>query len=249
MTVPAGRRFSPWILLPLMGWIAGVSHAQQEVPVAVPFSAAKPGTTFPTGWTPLKLGQKKLTDYRFVDEGGTIVLVAKADAAASGYLDAVSFDVRKAPVIRFRWKISNLIDGADNAVASKEDSPVRVILGFDGDTSKLTLRERTTSALARTATGRELPYAEIVYIWSNTAPVGTVINNPHTGRVRMIVAVSGASQVGKWVDVERNVVADFTRAFGEAPGTLLDVGILTDTDNTGGSVEARYGDIRFFTAP
>jgi len=37
-------------------------------------------------------------------------------------------------------------------------------------------------------------------------------------------------------------------AFGEAPGPLTDVGILTAIDITGASVEGRYGDIRF-TAP
>jgi hypothetical protein len=79
--------------------------------------------------------------------------------------------------------------------------------------------------------------------------VGAVIENPHTHRVEMVVAVSGAAEVGKWVTLTRNVVEDFHRAFGEEPGLLTDVGILTDTDNTGGSVEAWYGDIRFLAAP
>lgn len=223
----------------------GDASAQGAAAAVAPFSASKPGTAFPPGWQLLKLGQKKLTDFRFVEEDGTVVLVARADAAASGYLHPVKIDLKDAPVLRFRWKISKLIEGADNAVAAKEDSPVRIILNFDGDTGKLTLKEKTTSLLAKSATGRELPYAQLVYIWSNAAPVGSVIHNPHTGRVRMVVAASGPSQVGQWVDIARNVADDFRRAFGEAPGLLTDVGILTDTDNTGASVEGRYGDIRF----
>jgi len=35
------------------------------------------------------------------------------------------------------------------------------------------------------------------------------------------------------------------RAFGEEPGTLTAVGVLTDSDNTDGHAEAWYGDIRF----
>lgn len=227
---------------------SGNLFAQTAAAVVAPFSASKPGAAFPPGWQPLKLGPKKLTDYRFVEEDGTVILVARADGAASGYLHPVKVDVNNAPVIRFRWKISQLIDGADNAVASKEDSPVRIILNFDGDLSRLTFKEKTASVLAKTASGRELPYAQLMYVWSNAAPVGSVIHSTHTGRVRMIVAASGSAQVGQWVEISRNVADDFRRAFGEAPGLLTDVGILTDTDNTGASVEGRYGDIRF-TAP
>ena len=41
--------------------------------------------------------------------------------------------------------------------------------------------------------------------------------------------------------------ADFA-AFGRAPGRLIGVGILTDSDNTGAGVEAFYGDIRLLSA-
>ena len=65
----------------------------------------------------------------------------------------------------------------------------------------------------------------------------------------MVVAVSGAAEVGKWMTLSRNVVEDFKSAFGEEPGLMTDVGILTDTDNTGATVEAWYGDIRLLASP
>ena len=65
--------------------------------------------------------------------------------------------------------------------------------------------------------------------------MGTIIPNPHTKRVQMVVASSGPAGVGKWQTLSRNVLEDFRRAFGEEPGMLTDVGVLTDTDNTGGS--------------
>jgi hypothetical protein len=49
------------------------------------------------------------------------------------------------------------------------------------------------------------------------------------------------------VTLTRNVVEDFRKAFGEEPGLMTDVGIMTDTDNTGETVDAWYGDIRFGT--
>ena len=228
------------------------AHAQrmESSPLVTPFSAAKPGTTPPAGWAALSFGSlKKPTEFRFIEDQGTTVLHARAVAAASGLVQNVRFDIKSAPVVQFRWKISNLIVGADNAIAAREDSPVRITLGFDGDKAKLTLREKTASLIAKRATGRDLPYAQLVYVWANAAPVGTVIENPHTRRVEMVVAASGGADVGKWVTLTRNVVEDFRRAFGEEPGMLTDVGILTDTDNTGATVEAWYGDIRFLATP
>jgi len=41
------------------------------------------------------------------------------------------------------------------------------------------------------------------------------------------------------------VAADFRRVFGEEPGRLIAYGIMSDTDNTGESVEAWYADLEF----
>jgi Protein of unknown function (DUF3047) len=243
---------APFLIFALVLTASSAASAQrmEAASLVPPFSTAKPGAALPSGWEVLLLGSSKTpTDYKFVEDGGEVVLSAHAEAAASALNARVKFDVKAAPVIQFRWKVASLISGADNRVASKEDSPVRVVLGFDGDRSKLTLGEKTTSLLAKSATGRDLPYAQLIYVWANNYPVGTVIPNPHTKRVQMVVATSGAANVGKWVALSRNVVEDFKKAFGEEPGTLIDVGIMTDTDNTGATVDAWYGDIRFAPAP
>ena len=179
---------------------AGTAHAAQRLeaaPLVTPFSTAKPGTDLPPGWELLRLGPyKRPTQYAFVENDGTVVVHARAEGAASALLHPVKFDIRSAPIMQWRWKISGLIEGADNRVASKEDSPVRIVLGFDGDKSKLTLEERASAAIARRASGRDLPYAELIYIWSNRAPVGTVIENPHTHRIEMVVASTGGADAG-----------------------------------------------------
>ena len=240
------------LLILALALAASVADAQrmEAAPLVAPFSAAKPGTALPSGWEVLTLGSTKTpTEFKFVDEAGTVVLKAHAEAAASGLNHRVKFDIQNTPIIQFRWKIASLIEGADNRVASKEDSPVRIVLGFEGDKSKLTFGEKTKSFVAKSATGKELPYAQLIYVWANKYPVGTVIANPHTKRVEMVVAVSGADEVGKWVTLSRNVIDDFKKAFGEEPGLMTDVGIMTDTDNTGATVDAWYGDIRFLATP
>jgi hypothetical protein len=84
-----------------------------------------------------------------------------------------------------------------------------------------------------------------MYIWENRAPVGRVIDNLHTARIKMIVADTGAENLGRWRSETRNVYEDFKRAFGEEPPPIRSIGIMTDSDNTGTDAEAYYGDILF----
>jgi hypothetical protein len=55
----------------------------------------------------------------------------------------------------------------------------------------------------------------------------------------------GADTIGRWQVFERNVLEDFRRAFGEDPGQVLTVGVMSDADNTGDDAHALYGDIAF----
>ncbi len=247
------RRFFP-ILATAAVMAASDAAAQARIEAApalvTPFSSQKAGAPLPAAWQPVKIAAgKKPTQYQLVDDSGTVVLNAKADAAASGLGHDTRFDVRAAPFIEWRWKVAKLIDDADNSIAGKEDSPARIVLQFDGDRAKLPLRDRAFFALGDKVAGREVAYATLMYIWSNKAPVGAVIPNPNTSRVRMIVAASGPGGVGAWQNLRRNVLDDFRKAYGEDPGQLIGVGLLTDSDNTGASAEAWYGDINFVSAP
>ena len=224
--------------------LTSLAASAQTAPVVAPFSAAKPGKPA-APWQAVKINErKKLTDYDLVDDGGVTVLHASADAAASMLGVPLNVDAKKTPILEWRWRVSGLIADADNAVAAKEDSPARVVLEFDGDMSKLGFGDRTRAKLAGNLSGRDLPYATLMYVWANAAPVGTVIPNPHTNRVQMIVVSSGAGGVGKWQSLKRNVVDDYKKAFNEEPGVLKSMTVLTDTDNTGAKVEAWYGDIK-----
>lgn len=221
----------------------------EAAPLLMPFSAGRAGAPAPPGWEVLRLtDRKRLTAYDLVADHGVVVLHAVADASASALAHRTAFDVRAAPFIQWRWRIDRLIADADNRVASREDSPVRLMFEFDGDKSKLPLRDRAVFMVTSAASGHELPYATLMYIWSNGLPVDTVVPNPHTRRIMMVVAASGPAEVGKWHTLRRNILDDFVRAFGEQPGRLTAVGVLSDTDNTGAQVEAWYGDIQFAPA-
>jgi hypothetical protein len=230
--------------------LAFLPTADADAPAAQPaqpppFSAMHAGRSL-APWTVVSIGfAKRPTHYDLVDDRGNVVLHAVADNAASALAYPMHAELRDAPVVSWRWKIAGAIPGADPHVASREDAPARVVLEFDGDTTRLPLLDRGIYGLAKRAAGRELPYATLMYIWSNDDRVGTVIANPHTRRIQMIVASSGTTGVDRWQSLARNAHADFVRAFGEEPGTLTAVGVLTDSDNTDGHAEAWYGDIRF----
>ena len=236
------------IVLLLAGYAcAGAAHAQEmrAAPLVPPFSAAKAGKP-PPPWDTVKINDRKTpTTYEIVQNSSESVLHAIADSSASALGVPVSFDVKAAPVLVWRWRVAALIDEADNTVAAKEDSPARIVLEFDGDKSKLSFSDRAASGFAKQLGGRDLPYATLMYIWSNTAPAGTVIPNPHAKRIQMVVASSGPAGVGKWQSLRRNVYDDYKRVFNEEPGLLKSVGVMTDTDNTGTKAEAWYGDLAF----
>ena len=145
--------------------------------------------------------------------------------------------------LRFSWKVPQLIEQADMALREADDSPVRVVLVFEGDRSLFSIKDAMLSELSLAITGEPLPYATMMYVWCNWRPTGSVIISPRTDRIRKVVVESGAAGLGRWLDYERNIRADFQRVFGEPPGPLVGIGIMTDTDNTRSSTQAWYGQL------
>ena len=145
--------------------------------------------------------------------------------------------------IKFSWKLPELIAYADMSQREFDDSPVRVVLAFEGDRSKFSSKNAMLSELAHVLTGEPMPYATLMYVWCNTCEPGSVILNPHTDRVRKIALESGPGKLNRWMDYERAVQVDFVKAFGEEPGLLSSISIMTDTDNTRSIARAWYGPV------
>ncbi len=239
-------------LLSLLLFAGCASVPDGPTEVALPyvkiFSKNKPAgeATLPDGWRRWTLSKfKKPTQYKLVAYNGRTVVEAQADGSASGLIHRLDIDPRDFPFLSWQWKTTALIKTADNRTRQFEDSPVRVVVTFAGDTDALPLDERMFIDNVRLLTGQKMPYATLMYIWENRAPVDTVLPNLHTTRIKMVVADSGDGKVGQWQDRLRNVAEDYRRAFGEEPGRITSVAVMTDTDNTGESALAYYGDIVF----
>ncbi len=197
------------------------------------------------GWRHQPMSKlKRDTAYAVAKEDGRAVLRASADRSASFYASYFKPPAGAPAGLSWRWKTDALVPGADNREKDKEDAPLRVIVAFDGDKSRLPAEEKRRYEAARRIAGVDIPYAVLMYVWSDHVPVNTVIASAHTSQVKMIAAASGAAGLGKWLAVRRSVVEDYRRAFGAEPGPLLGVGVMTDTDNTGAKAVGSYADIR-----
>ncbi len=210
------------------------------------FSAATAGGPLPPDWKPLTFKKiEKHTTYKLVEEDHTVVIKAVAEASASGLTREIKINPREYPFIQWRWKVGNILKKGDVHKKEGDDYPARIYITLEYNPSKLSFFEKAKYETIKLLYGQYPPLAAINYIWESKAPIGTVVPNPYTSRVMMFVVESGASKLNQWVNEERNVYEDYKKAFGEEPPMISGVAIMTDTDNTGESATAHYGDIVF----
>jgi len=196
------------------------------------------------GWFPWSLTpNKNKTNYTLQRYQGRTVIHADADTSASGLMVPLKPRAVEDKELIWEWKALGHIESADNTQGHTDDAPLRIMLAFDGDKSKLSLKDQMAFELAHLISGQEMPYATLMYIWSSQIHETPIISNKYTSRLKMIVVDSGDEHVGEWRKHQRNIEKDYREAFQEPPGKLIAVGIMTDTDNTKTFVKAIYGDI------
>jgi Protein of unknown function (DUF3047) len=224
--------------------------ASAQVIVVGDFAGA-PAGMLPQEWRALTFPAIKAhTLYAAVpDPAQGQVVKATANASASGLLRKILLDAHAYPILRWHWKADNLIVKGDVTSKEGDDYPARIYVSFAYDPKRVSLFERARYGAARLIYGEYPPHAGLNYIWDGKAPVGTLIANAHTARVKMIVVESGPSRLHEWLAYERNIVEDYRRAFGEEPPPVSGVAIMTDADNTGESAVAWYGNIELRPAP
>lgn len=228
-----------------------------EVAGSDPFSTSEwarrssiAGQVNPLGWEHKVFANRQPTVYRPVEFEGLPAVHAFSAAGNSTLRTSVAMAPDQvAQRLHFSWYLKALNTQADLRDRDRDDAAARVILTFDRDRHQgFSARDHMLSELALLLTGEPLPYATLMYVWDDRYPVGTVIDNPHTRRIRQLVVESGPTRLGQWVAVERDVEADFREVFGEAPGALTAVGLMSDTNNTGASVDAWFGPLALTSA-
>jgi len=166
------------------------------------------------------------TRYAVAITGGRTALHANSTATASGLFRKVNIDLKKTPILHWSWKVDNVPTGRDEHTRAGDDYTARVYVVFSGG-----------AAFWRTRA--------INYVWSSNQPVDSHWRNAFTGNARMIAVQSGSERAEQWLEERRDVLADYRKLFGKDPSNVDAIAIMTDTDNTGATASAWYGDIWF----
>ena len=210
------------------------------------FSAAQVGVILPDPWKPLTFPKiHRHTIYTVIKEEELTSIKADSHASASGLTREITVDLREYPILSWRWKVSNVLHKGDVTQKQGDDYPARVYVTFAYDPGRVSFIERAKFATYKLVYGHYPPLAALNYIWESKAPKGTIVSSPYTDRSKMIVVESGTALMNQWVDEQRNLLEDYKQAFGNEPPLVSGVAIMTDTDNTGESAIAYYGDIVF----
>lgn len=219
--------------------LTGCASHRPEVPAGpTPAHVAQPDE-----WRAVRLPGKQPTRYSWAVKEGRRALRAESERSASIFRRHVQVEPRALHEVSFSWWVQELIADASLADADRADAPARVLFGFAGDLGRLPRRTRVLFELAEALTGEPPPYATLAYVWDTQAPVGSVIVNPRSDRIREIVVDSGPAQLRRWREHRRDLAADFRHAFGEDPGALTSIAVMTDSDNTRSSATSWYGPV------
>lgn len=227
----------------------GLAHRVDRLEVGS-FSTATEGRSLPDGWNPLTFKKvERHTTYQLVKDGSTVVIKAISEASASGLMKKITIDPHEYPVVRWRWKVENLLQKSDVNRKDGDDYPARLYITFAYEPDKVGLGKKLKYKAGQALFG-DIPIAALNYVWDGKSPPGTIVDNAFTDFAKMIVIESGAQRIGSWVEEERNVYRDYQLAFGEEPPAINGVAIMSDTDNTKERAVAYYGDISFIrTSP
>ncbi|GAB6112143.1 DUF3047 domain-containing protein [Desulfomicrobium salsuginis] len=154
------------------------------------------------------------------------LLMAESWGTASGLFHEGRVDLRLTPWLNWSWKVENVLAGVNEREKSGDDYPARIYVVAKGG-----IAFWKTKALS--------------YVWSSTEAQDVMWPSAFTSNAYMVAVRSGTDSLGRLVTEKRNIREDWMRAFGEDIAEIDAVAIMTDTDNSGQSARAWYGQPRF----
>ncbi len=207
------------------------------------------GDHFGPGWRVVTLPRQSKPATRFIPEriDGRAAVQLLAEGSYGNLV--LNLPGIQAPErLRWSWRLQQPNPGTDLRVKSGDDVAAKVCLSFDLPLSQIGFGERQLLRMARAATGEPLPAATLCWAWGGREAVGSVVENPYSRRLRTVVLRNGDSPLMQWLAEDRDIAADFKRAFGDETDTvptLVAAGIGADADDTGGRSVADIADLRF----
>lgn len=167
--------------------------------------------------------------YRIDKDKDLSYVRATSDKTASDLYYKLKLDARrKSPVISWRWNVDRFPQKKtkENIETENEDDfAARVYVIFP----------------AMFFTNSKV----LEYIWAETLPEGMIGTSPYSKNIKLIVTRSGPNKDKKWFQEERDIAADYMKAFGR--GCEYDIGavaFMTNTEHTLTSADAMYDEIK-----
>lgn len=193
------------------------------------FSSKQIGQYVPDGWEYLDFpGIAEKTSFAVIeDQRYGAVVSARALSGAGGLVRTVSRRAERYPVLNWAWKIDKTINGSEVGSRSGDDFPVRLLVSFK------TRADQSPSLSDKT----------LCYVWADHDSVGIIEQHPFLDHIMTIVVANKNNHVGDWLEVSRNMVQDYLDAFGELPGWISAITLISDSDNTQTDTLAWYGPI------
>ena len=199
-------------------FLATLSVRAEKILYATDFSK---GIT--NGWKNVDLF-KQCTDYQVMQEGTNFFVHAVADNSCSALTTRLNLRPPPQLWLHWRWRIQGVNTNGSERQLSRFDHAARVFVAFD------------------TFIG---PPRTLNYFWANNEPAGEFLEHPMTSRAKIITVESGNAKAGQWVSEERDVTADWQRAFpGKTMPKIVGIGMLTDGDSLKTRLTGDYADIK-----
>ncbi len=230
--------------------LTGVAQAQDVLDMGLSKDSFAAGEV-PRGWSLRKWSPSAWGgDARWVRVDGEAAVRLHSDGALTFLEKNVGIDLRDYPLLRWQWRVENILEGVDERTVAGDDHPIRLFFVFAPDEEKQSWWFRLKRFLYLDLRhGHPFGGRFIEYLWSSHLEAGTVIDDPGKPWQKLMVVEGGAQRLGQWVSYERNLYADFKALYQEEPRRLIFIGILNDTDQTGQQAVSYIRDLEFHRDP
>lgn len=204
------------------------------------------------GWRVIGLPRqtKPLTQFTGETLDGRLALRVDAQASYGNLVHTVvpgRAGSVQAQQLQWSWRVDLPNTAADLRSKSGDDTAVKVCVSFDLPMEQLPFIERQKLRVLRNITGEPLPAATLCYVWDHKLPVGTLLDNVFSRRLRQIVLRNASDGQNQWRDERRDLAVDFLRAFGDEASrmpSITAVIVAGDADGTGATTRAHVADLQ-----
>lgn len=189
------------------------------------------------GWTEMRFRDKPGNSY--AREGGDTVLISSRASVSVIWRDLPA-DTARTPVLRWRWRVDRAVPATDLTRKGGDDRSLSVYVAFAWVPERASLLERSVRAVLGAVAGQELPGRLLTYVWGGDGQERGWFDNPYLpAGAKLRVLRDASAPLGVWLEERIDVARDFRAAFEEEPPLVERVGVGADSDDTGGTAEAR----------